>query len=565
MKSPAMHLTHLFALPALAFLACTVDTPTSAGGSTETINGRTAMLYNPDGSPAAGATVRFVPVHHRPGKGLFRAAAGAICTTTTDADGRYSFASVPGDVYNIFGELDGNLSFQDSVPVAAGHAEVEPDTLRDPGTLHGYIDLSDGLDYKTVYALVFGSFTYSTVDSTGAFTLSGLAEGSYAMRFLTTMDDWEPVDTVLPVFAGVDSVMPDTIRLPFGGIPMPMGLSLEYDTLMQVVRLGWAPCDQALVTGYQVYRQHADSSLTRLNGTTLTTNHYADSTVEPDETYVYRVKALDANGNEGPLSAGSGVSTSSLYKLVDSVVISEASEEITGLTVSGTGHLYAVSPSLPDVYRIQLDTPRAVVKLRLPDSLVASPRDIEAMQDGSLIVACGTKFVRLTEEGVVQSVWGDGAYRTSKPSGDTILCAQQEQGGSAQSVRATQVSSQEQFDVVSTAPYRVSALDFGSDFVLFCSPYGFYLDRTRVMTIIRGYSDIKTIADLPYQNVDIATVSDTVFVSSATGQASMVLVDNGGQKARFDIARFSKSIAASSTQDLYLGNWNGKVYHYTRN
>jgi hypothetical protein len=317
------HPARCLALPlltALALLSCAVDTPTSAGGSTETINGHTvAMLYNPDGTPAAGATVRFVPEDLENGPAPVRARTGAVCSTTTDAHGHFRFDSVPGDVYNIFGELDGNVSFQASVPVAAGHAEAEPDTLRAPGTLRGYIELSHGLDYKTVYALVPGSFTYSDVDSSGAFALSGLAEGDYRMRFYTTMDDWEPVDTVLPVFAGVDSLWPDTIRMKYSGIPVPTGLRLEYDSMMLVVTVRWNRCDPALVSGYHVSRRHEDSSYVQVNAAPLTDTVFHDSGASLNQTYEYTVAALDVNANQGAHAERVRTTIVPAYKMVDTL------------------------------------------------------------------------------------------------------------------------------------------------------------------------------------------------------------------------------------------------------
>jgi hypothetical protein len=184
------------------------------GTGSEIGNARfSAKLYDRGGSPCAGAKVVFVPVGYAPRFPLAKVQTARICSTVTNGKGEYFFDSVPGGTYNIFGEKAGDQSFHDSVPVANGRAEVQSDTLRPPGSLTAHIDLSNGLDYKTLMIIALGSLKFSFVDSTGVFTLSEMAEGSYAVRITTLLDDWETKDTVLSIVSGKDETIKDTIPL----------------------------------------------------------------------------------------------------------------------------------------------------------------------------------------------------------------------------------------------------------------------------------------------------------------------------------------------------------------
>ncbi|MBN1306311.1 MAG: hypothetical protein JXA18_00235, partial [Chitinispirillaceae bacterium] len=336
-----------------------------AGNSSQLGNGRTAaMLFNADGTPATGAKVVFVPVDYTRQPGLKKTAGAVVCSTTTDSEGNYRFASVPGGTYNIFGEGDSGLSYQDSVPVAAGVAEVENDTLRQPGTLQGYVKLSNGLDYKTVYLLVPGSMVFSAIDSGGLFELAGMAEGTYPVRFFTLLDDWEPKDTVLAVVSGVDTLLADSIELKFKGVPAPRGLIVGYDTLNETVLLKWDAMDTALVDGFNIYRAIEGENFSLLTKTPLpdTATGYADGSVEIDTVYEYRVVARNRAGEE-----------SRLVDIEDDIVKTVSCSEVT-TTVS-----WAILGTIGDTASIG-DTVGIVVTYSNPTRVI---REVAWYIDGS--------------------------------------------------------------------------------------------------------------------------------------------------------------------------------------
>lgn len=285
-----------------------------AGGSTETTNTKIAgMLYNPKGSPAANAKVLIVTVDHIP-ISEYRKSPAIVDTALTDSSGNYSFDSLPGGYYNIFGEGDSGISYADSIYIKNDTGNnLPPDTLKEPGSLTGIIRLQPEHTSRTVLILVFGSLTWAMpIDSIGNFTLAYMAEGTYTVRFLTTLDDYLPLDINLAIRAGINATLSDTLYMPFTGIPTPAGIKHQYDTTNQIVALSWNAVDTSLIKGYYVYRKHTDSSDVRLNNTPIPDTFFIDSLnggPPYDGMYFYYVTALDKNENEG------------LKSVIDSVLI----------------------------------------------------------------------------------------------------------------------------------------------------------------------------------------------------------------------------------------------------
>ena len=297
------------------------NSPTAGNGS-QTPNSIYGILYNPDGSRAAHATIFIITSDHdpKPLKGKIRA---IVDTTTTNDTGAFFLDSLPDGYYNIVGKGDSGVSYNDSVFIQGDTTTDNlSDTLRSSGTLSGVVRLQPGDDSRTVFILVFGTQTWITpIDSIGNFTLS-LAEGTYHVRFLTTLDDYNPLDTNLIIRAGMYDTLSDTIFLPYTGIPIPTGLTLTYDTLKQIVTLTWDKADTTLVKGYNVYRKHSDSDFVKINPALITETTYSDSSVIQDESYEYKITAVDNGDNEGKKSEGVNVKIVSGFELADSIIIS---------------------------------------------------------------------------------------------------------------------------------------------------------------------------------------------------------------------------------------------------
>jgi hypothetical protein len=139
---------------------------------------------------------------------------------------------------------------------------------------------------------------------------------------LTNMAGFGPKDTVLAVRAGESDTLRDTVWINSGVIPVPTGVSVEYDTMRQIVTVRWDRADTALVKGYNVYRRDVDSSFgqTPINGAALVTaTVYRDSAGVQDQRYEYKVVAIDRGDNAGNLSAGTSITVITNFVLIDSV------------------------------------------------------------------------------------------------------------------------------------------------------------------------------------------------------------------------------------------------------
>lgn len=235
--------TAVIGIAAVSLLEISRCAPPLAGNGSQTPNGQvSAMVYNTDGTPAKYAKVMFYPINYNPHTGgLGKTATSAtVDSTTTNDSGNYT-AMLDSGTYNIIASGDGNLAYQDSITTLNGGTVHPPaDTLKTPGTIRGIVQLQPGDDPKTVFILFMGTYTFSMpLDTTGTFTTAAMAAGSYWVRILTSLPNYQVLDTSLTVIAGTQNVLPTPIKLKYTGIPIPTGLSATYDTVHGIVTLRW--------------------------------------------------------------------------------------------------------------------------------------------------------------------------------------------------------------------------------------------------------------------------------------------------------------------------------------
>ena len=288
------------------FVTCTNNV---AGNSIKKGNPTaSAMLRNPGGSPAVNAKVRFFPINYNPRTGGLAKKLAAMDSATTDSTGNYS-VNLDTGTYNVLASGDSGMMYQDSLTVTKDSAIHPPaDTLKTPGGLRGRVRLQPGDDARTVFILFMGTNTWGTPDDTsGKFIVANMAQGTYRVRVLTTLDAYVPKDTVLSVAAGIVDSLPHDIVLQYTGIPGPAGLKVSYDTLRQMVILAWTGADTSLISGYNVYRAIKGQNFSLITQSPLpgTVTTYSDSTVSVGNTYAYTVVSWRA-GQESPKVAVPG-------------------------------------------------------------------------------------------------------------------------------------------------------------------------------------------------------------------------------------------------------------------
>ncbi|MBD3316526.1 MAG: hypothetical protein GF344_12125 [Chitinivibrionales bacterium] len=234
-------------LSLLLALQCTKQI---AGTSSDTDTGTVAMLLNPDLTPAANASVKVYD---------FRDTSLAY-ETTTDGNGNYSLAQLYGE-YSIWAEKDSFVAYNDSVFLDYSDENIPRDTLLIPGKLIGRIEMEQGDPFSSVTVNALGTHIHTNVQSDGTFTLEGLAEGEYILKFSCSLPDYTPTySSPVSVISGRETVIEEPFSLNYFGIPYVTGFKATFDTAQSRVHLRWDQTDFPHIQEYVIMRREATSS-----------------------------------------------------------------------------------------------------------------------------------------------------------------------------------------------------------------------------------------------------------------------------------------------------------------
>ncbi len=311
-----------FSLLCSVVLHCTFDTTTTGSGTVTDSGGIAGILYDLNGNPVEGADVVLVPVDKIPSPN--RIETTVTSSVQTDSKGCFSFSIVPPDTYNVIAKKNSDRLFHDSVNYTGDNKVEIVDTLRPSGSMNGTVVLVGGEDVRTVMIFAIGTQMFTVPENkAGFFTLKEMAQGTYHVRFLSTLDDYDPLDVTVTIKADVADTLCDTLYLPYNGIPIPTELSTSYDTLMQIVTVIWNQVDTNLIKGYNVYRKHSDSDFVKINITPTSDTVYRDSTPKEHQSYDYKIRAVDKNDEIGMLSKATQVNIVSAFVLIDSFTLQE--------------------------------------------------------------------------------------------------------------------------------------------------------------------------------------------------------------------------------------------------
>jgi hypothetical protein len=340
-------------IPALAFLAlcglslllhCGNPTRISGNGSDVGNCALAGKVYTPDGTtPAAGAVVHIQKWQEisNPSIGGLPGSGVDVATAIADGSGAFAIKSLDSGMYILEANDDkNNLAFVDSIAVTnpQKRKDLPPCTLRPSGAIKGRIALSSGGDPRKVFVFTYQAIRFGVVDLTGSFLVSDLPEGSYTVRFLPALDNYDVLDTAnIRVWAS-DTTDLGTIAPAFTGIPVPQNPAISYDTLKQIVTLSWTRSDTSLAKGYDIYRRDTDSGfgLLPLNGVMLVRDTvFRDTFVNQEHTYEYKIVAVDKGDNLGKMSAGVSARISSFLAFIAPVGAGDAGvgcfSNVTGL------------------------------------------------------------------------------------------------------------------------------------------------------------------------------------------------------------------------------------------
>lgn len=237
-------------LVSCGMFAGTNDETYTAGTNDET-HTTTARIFMPDGTtPAAGARVILVPI-----EGTEIADSGKV-----DEKGYPVLDSTADGVYAMTATLRGYASWTDSVKVVAGRLKLKSDdTLELAGSIAGIVLPQPQHDAQTIVVNVLGTDAWANVGANGSFVLPLLGPGTLRLKFATTLPEYTPLYQTVRLGPGAEYAFPDTLRLPYTGIPVVFGLKAKNDSATGDILLSWNAATHAHLVDYVIYRDSAGS------------------------------------------------------------------------------------------------------------------------------------------------------------------------------------------------------------------------------------------------------------------------------------------------------------------
>lgn len=220
-----------------------------AGTNDETHTTITARVFLPDGStPAVGAIVNLVP----------RDGVRASATGLVDDMGFPVMPKVPDGLYAMTASSGPLASWTDSIEVVAGRLRLDrDDTLQKAGSISGVVLLQPQHDPRTITVNVLGTDIWANVGLDGRFKLPELGAGLLRLRLQTTVTEYTPLFQTVRLDVSQDTLLADTLRLPFTGIPVILGLQAANDSATGDILVAWRAADHPRLVDYVVYRDSA--------------------------------------------------------------------------------------------------------------------------------------------------------------------------------------------------------------------------------------------------------------------------------------------------------------------
>ena len=196
----------MLALAAGIFVCCD-KTPTTAGNGSETENAFSGRILYGDGSPAAGVSVRVLPVDNVPS-----IAAAKSIVVTTDSNGYYNVAGLDSGLYNVEGLKDTLGVFIDSIAVKA-KPSIPVGILKTVGKITGVTHMEGQSDTNQVRVTLYmpGTSRITKPVIGGRFNFDNMPEGRYQL-IIDPLPQYVVKVIDIPVISG-QTLDLDTIRL----------------------------------------------------------------------------------------------------------------------------------------------------------------------------------------------------------------------------------------------------------------------------------------------------------------------------------------------------------------
>lgn len=334
-------------------MSSTVNDPDSdkfAGGSDEI---DTRIAVDRTGRPVVGARIALVRPKDSTGK--------LVAVSATGKDGSFPSFVVPDGFYSVVlrDSSESMGKYLDSVIVKNQKLPSGRDTLLALGSIRGVVRVSSGHSPTTVSMGLVGTDILATVKSDGTFLIELVPGGLYTLGAFPSMDGYGPLYKRMQLNDGQNLTLPDTLVMPFTGLPSPGALRVMHDTGTGNVRVSWNRVDHPDLLGYVLERVESGFVTTSRY---LTDTSWTDSLGAsweampllgpwPSREMAYRVRSRSLSGSPDSKSAALAITANAPLwtKRMDSVNVIMLTNSVTGVT-----SLRWNTPSHPDLKEIQV-------------------------------------------------------------------------------------------------------------------------------------------------------------------------------------------------------------------
>jgi hypothetical protein len=179
----------------------------------------------------------------------------AIDSTETDQNGQYSFTISISGSYNVVAARDSQIAMGNSIQINADSiTNVSNLTLTEPGSLSGRVHLQYMKEHLSVIILFKGIKRYAVpMDSSGSFSVSGLASGPYHLKCISTTPGFCIAETSVVISTGKNSQLP-LIELKKKSKLAVENFLMVYDSALKIAHLSWIrPIDTASISKFNIY------------------------------------------------------------------------------------------------------------------------------------------------------------------------------------------------------------------------------------------------------------------------------------------------------------------------
>lgn len=246
-------------------MASTASDPDKSAGGSDEIDTRIAV--DRSGKPVVAARIALVRADDSTGK--------PVAVSATGKNGSFPTFVVPDGLYSVVLRDAGDSlgKYVDSVEVRNQKLPAGRDTLLALGSVRGVVRVAAGHSPATVTVGLLGTDILANVKADGTFRIELVPGGLYTLGAFPSLDGYGPLYKRIQLRDGQDLTLPDTLVMPFTGLPSPGALRVLQDTGTGNVRVSWNRVDHPDLLGYV---------LERVEGGTVTSSRYLTDTTWTD-------------------------------------------------------------------------------------------------------------------------------------------------------------------------------------------------------------------------------------------------------------------------------------------